>query len=82
MVKSHERRVKINGHNDVRDHVELSEISKIVSCKRVFKIKYDYNNNIERYKAQLLAKSFTQKDDIDYKKTFSPILRKIHLELS
>jgi len=38
--------------------------------------KYDFHVNIEHYKVQLVAKGFTQKDDIDYKETFSSVSKK------
>ena len=41
-----------------------------------FKTKRDSKGNIVRYKARLVAKVFTQKEDIDYKETFSPVSSK------
>jgi len=62
--------------NQVWDLVELLESSKQVGCKWVFKTKRDSKGNIERYKAKLVAKGFTQKDGIYYKETFSPVSKK------
>jgi len=62
--------------NEVWDLVELPEGVKPISCKWIFKIKKDLKGNIERYKARLVAKDFTQKEGIDYKKTFSPVSSK------
>ncbi|RDY08208.1 Copia protein, partial [Mucuna pruriens] len=36
----------------------------------------DSKHNIDRYKARLVAKDFTHKEDIDYKETFSPLSSK------
>ena len=49
---------------------------KPIGCKCIFKIKRDSKGNVKRYKACLVAKGFTQKEDIDYKKTFSLVSSK------
>ena len=58
------------------DLVQLPEGAKPIGCKWVFKTKRDSSGNIERYKAHLVTKGFSQKKDIDYKDTFSPVLSK------
>ena len=67
--------------NEVWDLVELPQGFKKVGCKLVFKIKRDSTCNIERHKARIVAKDFTQKNDIDYKEIFSPVSRKDSLRI-
>ena len=62
--------------NDVWDLVSLPEGAKLIGCKWIFKTKRDSKGNVERYKARLIAKGFTQKEGIDYKETFSPVTSK------
>ena len=59
--------------NDVWELAELQEGTMFVGCKWVFKTKLDLNGKIERYKAQLVAKRYTQKEGIDYQEKFSPV---------
>jgi len=47
--------------NQVWDLVELPKGLSIVGCKWIFKTKRYLKGNVERYKARLVAKSFTQK---------------------
>ena len=46
--------------NDVLEHFELSSEMKPIGCKWIFKTKKDSQGKIERYKARLIAKGFTQ----------------------
>ena len=59
--------------NDVWDLVPLPEGVKPIGCKWIFKTKRDSKGDVERYKACLVAKGYTQKEGIDYKETFSPV---------
>jgi hypothetical protein len=43
---------------------------KPVSCKWVFKIKQSANGEVERYKARLVTRGFTQTYEVDYNETF------------
>ena len=49
---------------------------KPIGCKWIFKTKRDSKGNIERYKAHLVAKGFTQREGIDYNETFSSVSSK------
>jgi len=59
--------------NKTWDLVPLPLDRKPIGCKWVYKIKYHADSSIERYKAWLVAKGFTQKKGFDFHETFSPV---------
>ena len=71
-----EDEMKSMAHNNVWELVEQLKRVKPISCKWVFKTNKDLKGNIERYKARLVTKDFTQNEIVDYNETFSPILSK------
>ena len=61
--------------NHTYDLVTLPPRQSVVDCKWIYKIKIRFNGSIERYKAHLVAKGFTQEYEIDYEETFAPVAR-------
>ncbi|KAG7556886.1 Integrase catalytic core [Arabidopsis suecica] len=61
--------------NHTWDEEELPQGKKCVSSKWVFTIKYKSNGDIERYKARLVARGFTQTYGDDYRETFAPVAK-------
>jgi len=53
----------------------------VVGSRWVYKIKRKSDGNVERYKAHLVTRSFTQQEGIDYSKTFSPIIKQTTIRL-
>jgi hypothetical protein len=66
-----EDEMKSMSTNRVWDLEEIPKGAKTVGCKWVYKIKYDFKGNIEKYKGRLVAKGYTQREGIDYNETFS-----------
>ena len=48
--------------------------SAVTGCRWVFTLKYRPDGSVDRYKARLVAKSYTQTNDI-YFETFLPVVR-------
>ncbi|CAA6660020.1 unnamed protein product [Spirodela intermedia] len=61
--------------NQILDLVELPRDKKTVGCQWVYTVKYKSDGSIERYKALLVAKGYTQVYGIDYQETFAPVAK-------
>ena len=57
--------------------VDLPPGQSVVSCRWVYKIKTKADGSIERYKACLIGKGFTQEYGIDCEETFALVARLI-----
>jgi Reverse transcriptase (RNA-dependent DNA polymerase) len=54
---------------------QLPKDKKPVGCKWVFKIKYNSDGIVERYKVRLVVKGYTQTYGIDYQETFAQVAK-------
>ncbi|CAI7846677.1 unnamed protein product [Closterium sp. NIES-54] len=73
--KAMESELKSIEENGTWELVELPEGRKAITSKWLFKIKSDANGNIERYKSRLVAKGYQQKEKVDYKEMFAPVVK-------
>jgi hypothetical protein len=53
----------------------LPEGKKAVSCKGIYTVKQNSLRKIERYKARLVARGYSQTYGIDYDETFAPVAK-------
>ncbi|CAL8113801.1 unnamed protein product [Prunus armeniaca] len=63
--------MKALNKNSTWEMKPLPQGKKPVGCRWIFTIKYKVDGSIDRYKARLVAKRYTQTYGIDYQETFA-----------
>lgn len=71
-MNKEEFEVDANGTFEV---VDMPQNTNIVSSKWVYAVKYDVDGNLERLKARIVARGFTQVHGEDFWETFAPTMR-------
>ena len=61
--------------NNIWELVAIPREREVVSLKWIYKIKLNQEGDIQKHKARLVARGFTQKPGIDFYETFSPVAR-------
>jgi hypothetical protein len=61
--------------NETWKLVTLPKGKKALGNKWVFRVKYNSDGTIEKYKSRLVVKGFLQREGVDYDEIFSPVIR-------
>ena len=61
--------------NGVYKLVNRPRGKKVVKSKWVFRVKTNASGEVDRYKARVVAKVYSQVEGVDYDQTFSPTVR-------
>ena len=72
-VRAMNEEMKALEKNETWDIVKRPKDKKAVGCRWVYTVKYQSNGKLDRYKARLVAKWYTQTYGIDYEETFAQV---------
>ena len=65
--------------NNTWDLTTLPPRKNVIDSKWVYKIMFKPNGEVERYKARIVARGFTQKEGEDFHETFAPVAKLVTL---
>ncbi|KAM0058456.1 putative RNA-directed DNA polymerase [Helianthus debilis subsp. tardiflorus] len=74
-VEAMQREIQALEKNNTWTIESLPEGKRAIDSKWVYKIKYKPNGEVERYKARLVARGFTQIEGEDFHDTFAPVAK-------
>ncbi|GJZ37802.1 putative RNA-directed DNA polymerase [Tanacetum coccineum] len=78
-VEAMNNEIEALNRNNTWTICDLPAGRKPIGSKWIWKIKYKASGDIERYKARLVVKGFSQKEGFDYDETFSPVVKIVNV---
>ncbi|CAM8960842.1 unnamed protein product [Rhodiola kirilowii] len=69
------KEIKALEQNNTWSLTPLPSQAHAIDCKWIFEVKYNSDGAVERYKARVVAKGYTQVEGIDYHDTFAPVAK-------
>lgn len=76
-VKAIKNKITLLENNNTWLLVPLPKNKNIISCKWVYKVNYKSNGSIERYKARLVVKGYSQQERIDFSETLALVAKMV-----
>ncbi|CAL8123074.1 unnamed protein product [Prunus armeniaca] len=70
-----EEEIKTIEKNKTWELVDHRQDKENIGVKWVYKTKFNPDGSIQKHKARLVAKSYSQQPGIDYNETFAPVAR-------
>ena len=67
--------------NNTWSVVDLCSGKKPINCKWVYKVKYNSDGSIERYKARLVIRGDEQIEGFDYNESFAPVAKMSNVQI-
>ena len=75
MKSYHWKEISALKKNGIQEISNLPTKKHPVGCKRIFIVKHKADGSVDRFKAQLVAKEFTQSYGIDYQEIFALVAK-------
>lgn len=80
-INAMEEELKALHLNQTWSLVPRPEGTNVISSKWIFRVKQREDGSVERFKARLVARGFTQVSGLDYEETYCPVIRHTTIRL-
>jgi len=74
-IQAMQKEIEALNNNNTWDLVDLPAGKRTISSKWVYKVKLKSDGTLERFKARLVIRGFTQQYGVDYQEVFSPVVK-------
>lgn len=81
-IEAMEKEYKALLANETWELVPSPKGEKLIGNKWVFAIKLKLDRSLERYKSLLIAKGYDKVEELDYTKTFSPVVKQATIRIA
>lgn len=67
--------IEVIEKNNTWELMDRPKDKEVIGVKWMYKVKYNPDGSVQRIKARLIAKGYSQQPSVDYNETFAPVAR-------